>query len=136
MPEYEFCEIHQARLSAPPEQALDAVTRATPGEMPLVSLRFGVRSLPARMVGKRGLPTRSAEPLLQQMLAAGFVLLAEEPDREVVCGVIGQMWKVRGGMAPGVRDAREFVAFEEPGYARAAMNFCVEAAGGSTRLTT
>lgn len=136
MPEYEFHEIHQVRLSAPPERTLDAVTRATPGEMPLVRLLFGIRSLPGRIAGKRGLPTRSTQPLLQQMLAAGFVLLAEEPGREVVCGVIGQMWKVRGGMAPTVRDVQEFVAFEERGYAKAAMNFYVEAAGGGTRLTT
>lgn len=135
MPEYEFHEIHQVRILVPPERALDAVTRATPGEMPLVRLLFGVRSLPGRIMGKRGLPIRSTQPLLQQMLTAGFVLLAEEPG-EVVCGVIGRMWKVRGGMASTVRNAHEFTVFEERGYAKAAMNFYVEAAGGGTRLTT
>lgn len=77
MPEYDFHAFHQARLSASLERTLDAVVRASPGEMPLVRPLFGIRSLPARITGKRGLPTRSTEPFWQQMLAAGFVLLVK-----------------------------------------------------------
>jgi hypothetical protein len=71
------------------------------------------------------------------MLASGFLFLAEGPGRrEVVGGEVGQMWKPLGGSAPAIRDARQFVAFEEPGYAKVAMNFFVEPADGGTRLTT
>jgi hypothetical protein len=49
--------------------------------------------------------------------------------------VIGQMFKVRGE-TPIIRDAREFVAFEEPGYAKAAMNFFVGFADRGTLLST
>ena len=126
MPRYEFGEVHAVRLSVAPERALEAARRATPGEMPLVRLLFGVRSLPARFAGERGLPTAKTESLYGQMLTVGFVQLVEEPGRETVVGAIGQMWKVRGGLVPAVRDAREFVAFEEPGYAKVAMNFSVE----------
>jgi hypothetical protein len=93
--------------------------------MPLVRLLFRVRSLPAILSRGGGLPTGSSEPLLAQMMDSGFVFLGEEPDREVILGVIGQMFKLRGD-APAIRNAREFVAFEEPGYAKAAMNFYVE----------
>lgn len=136
MPEYEFDEVHSIHVLAPPERTLEAVKLATLGEMPLVRLLFGVRSLPAFLARKRGLPTARTEPLYEQMLAFGFVHLAEEPDREVVCGGIGQMSKLRGGATPTVRNARGFVAFEEPGYAKVAINLSLEPADGGTRLGT
>ena len=49
--------------------------------------------------------------------------------------MIGQMFKVCGE-TPIIRDAREFVAFEEPGYAKAAMNFLIEFADRGTLLST
>src|SRR5919202_5396186 len=125
MPEYEFSERHRVSIEAPAGRALEAAKQATPGEMPLVRLLFRVRSLPAIPSRGGGLPTGSSEPLLAQMMDSGFVFLGEEPDREVILGVIGQMFKLRGD-APAIRNAREFVAFEEPGYAKAAMNFYVE----------
>jgi len=135
MPEHEFNEVHSIRTSVPPDRALEAVKRVTPGEMPLVRLLFTVRSLPAIFTGRRGLPTGKTEPLYEQMLASGFVLLAEEQNRELIVGVIGQMFKFRGD-APAIRNAREFVAFEKPGYAKAAMNFSVRAAHCHTELRT
>ncbi len=135
MPEYQFNERHRTLIHAPSEHALDGVKRATPGEMPLVRLLFAVRSLPAILAGRRGLATGKADPLYEQMLAFGFVLLAEEPDREIVVGVVGQMFKLRGD-TPTVRDAREFAAFEAPGYAKAAMNFVVRSVDSRTELTT
>lgn len=135
MPEYEFGEVHSIRLSASPEAALAAFKEVTPGEMPLVRLLFTIRSLPARLMGRQGLPTGKTAPLYEQMLDFGFVPLGEKPNRELVAGTIGQMFKLRGE-TPTIRDAREFVAFEEPGYAKAAMNFFVESADRDTLLTT
>jgi len=135
IPQYDFNEVHSVRLSASPERALEAVKRVTPGEMPLVRLLFTVRSLPALLTGRPGLPTAKTQSLYEQMLDFGFVFLGEDPGREVACGMIGQMWKVRGA-APTIRDAREFVAFEEPGYAKVAMNFSVRPAEGATCLRT
>lgn len=136
MPEYQFNERHQVLVHAPPERVLEAARLATPGEMPLVRLLFGIRSLPARFAGRRGLPSEKTESLYEQMLALGFVPLAEEPTREVVAGAIGQMWKVRDGSVAAIRDACEFAAFGEPGYAKAAMNLLVEPVDCRTILTT
>ncbi|MBD0327972.1 MAG: hypothetical protein ICV68_16205, partial [Pyrinomonadaceae bacterium] len=69
------------------------------------------------------------------MLGFGFVPLGDKPNRELVAGMIGQMFKLRGE-TPTIRDACEFVAFEEPGYAKAAMNFSVRPAEGATCLRT
>ncbi|HEX6711381.1 MAG TPA: hypothetical protein VF068_13710 [Rubrobacter sp.] len=136
VPEYHYGEVHSTRLSAPPERALAAVRSVTLGEMPLVRLLFAVRSLPELVAGKRGLPTGTAEPLYEQMLDFGFVLLAEEPGRELVFGGIGQMFRASGGSRPVLRDADGFRAFGKPGYAKVAMNFSAEARAGGVELRT
>ena len=140
VPEFEFAESHSVRISAPPHRALEAVESVPLGEMPLVRLLFAIRSLPARIAGKRGLPAHGATSLDGQMLDFGFVRLAEGPGREFVCGGIGQMFRLRGGVAPTVGDTRAStrasLAFREPGYARVAMGFSAEAAEGAARLFT
>ena len=136
LPEYQFNERHRILIHAPPERALEAVKQATPGEMPLVRTLFTIRSLPAILARRQGLPTEKTKPLYEQMLTSRFLFLAEGVGREVVGGEISQMWKPLGGSAPTIRDARQFVAFEEPGYAKVAMNFFVEPAEGGTQLTT
>jgi hypothetical protein len=103
--------------------------------MPLVRLLFAVRSLPARLAGKRGLPADSAVALYEQ-LARRFVPLAEDPGREVVVGGIGQMWRLAGGDSPAFRDASGFVGFREPGYAKVATNFSALPLGDITELRT
>lgn len=66
---------------------------------------------------------------LDDFLRAGFLLLDEQPDREVVLGVVG------GRKAAGV-DARGFASFEEPGHVKAVLNFAVRAHGAGTLVTT
>ena len=136
VPEYHYGEVHSTRLFAPPERALAAVRSVTLGEMPVVRLLFAVRSLPALVAGKRGLPTGTAEPLYEQMLDFGFVLLAEDPGRELVFGGIGQIFRASGGSRPVFRNADGFRAFGEPGYAKVAMNFSAEVRAGGTELRT
>lgn len=134
VPEYDFGEVHSTRVCAPPERALSAVKLVKLGEMPLVRLLFAVRSIPAYGAGKRGLPSDGWESLYEQMLDFGFVLLAEEPAREVVFGGIGQMFRASGGSRPVFGDA--FRTFGEPGYAKVVMNFSVEARAGGSELRT
>ena len=135
MPRYEFGGVHRVRVSAPPDRALEALRRVTPGEMPLVRLLFAVRSLPTHLAGKRGLSADSTVALYEQ-LAQMLVPLAEDPGREVVVGGIGQMWRLAGGDSPTFRDASGFVAYEEPGYAKLATNFSALPLGDSTELRT
>ncbi len=52
----------------------------------------------------------------------GFVLLAEETDRELVVGTVGQFWKITGKPFK-LANAHEFLAFDRPDYAKAVMNF-------------
>ncbi len=72
------------------------------------------------------------------MLASGFVRLGEEPGRELVIGAVGQFWKADGGRAVRVKTAHDFLAFDDPAFARAAMNFTVAPGHvlGTVRLRT
>ena len=136
MTKLQFDEMYRVSIDALPGRTLEAVKQATPGEMPLVRLLFRIRSLPAVFSGGGGLPTARSEPLFWQMMASGFVFLGEEPGREVVGGVIVQPWKLGGSPPLTIKDAREFVAFEKPGYMKTALNFFVEPKSGRTELRT
>jgi hypothetical protein len=104
--------------------------------MPLVGLLFAIRSLPRRLARTGGPSLARNEPLVAQMLAAGFTLLAEDPGREVVFGVVGQFWKLRGGQAVTIRNGSDFAAFDRPGFVKAAIGFVVLEQAEGTRIET
>ena len=122
LPEFDVNEVHRTRVAASPADALAAAKEATPGEMPLVRLLFGLRSLPALVTRRGGLPSAKDRPLAEQMLEFGFVPLADAPD-ELVFGFVGQPWKIFGGSMPRLRSAEDWLAFDEAGYVKAVMNF-------------
>jgi len=135
MPRYEFGGAHRIEVFAPPERALEAVKQVTPDEMPIARLLFALRSLPAHLVGKDGLPADKTVALYDHM-ARRFVLLAEQPGQEILVGRIGELWKLVGGMSPAFRDADGFAEFGEPGYAKVAASFSAVSRDGLTELCT
>jgi hypothetical protein len=76
VPSAEFAEFHSRTVAAPPNLVDRAIRSVTLREMPLVKMLFALRSLPDRLTGRPGLPTSDKLPLLDQMLGAGFMLLA------------------------------------------------------------
>jgi hypothetical protein len=135
LPLYDFSERHGRLVAASPERTYAAIKAVTLGEMPLVRVLFDLRSLPALLARRRALPRAKDEPLLAQLLAFGFTLLAEDPNRELVAGVVGQMFR-SGGETAAIRDGAEFAAFGRPGFAKAAMSFLVVRQDGRTRIET
>jgi hypothetical protein len=128
--------VHAAWVPASPERALEAVKAVEPRELPFTRLLFAARFLPARLL-RRGQPLLGTSmPLYELLRAEGFVLLGEEPGRETLLGVVGRFWTLRGGSSGVVETPEEFVAFETPGYAKAAMNFLVEPEGAGSRIRT
>jgi hypothetical protein len=126
MPMYDFHETHSVLVQATPERTYAALREVTPEEVALLRTLFAIRALPARLTGRRGQLFAARQPLLQQMLRGGFVLLAAEPGRELVLGAVGQFWRAACGSSVRVANAQEFLAFDRPDYARAAMNFRLE----------
>jgi hypothetical protein len=135
VPRPDASERHDMLIHARPEVTLEAFQQLTLREMPLAAVLFGIRSLPGRLAGHRRLPSALDVPVLGQFTKLGFTVLAHHPGQEIVVGVIAQMWK-RHGQTVRPRDADHFVAFQEPGFVKAAMSFRVAAQDGATRAVT
>jgi hypothetical protein len=138
--EADFDERHSVTVAAPPGLTFDAIRRADLGGGPLTRTLLLLRALPGLLVApretfRRFLRRGSRRVTVDALASAGFVILAEEPGRELVLGTIGRFWRASGGMRPFV--AAEFAGFHEPGWAKAAWNFRVDAApDGRTTLST
>jgi hypothetical protein len=132
---YDVNEVHSARVAAPPADVLAAARAVTAREVPLLVVLMALRRLPAAVRRRRpSLAFRALDrPLLTAVTRSGFVTLADRPD-ELVLGVIGRFWTADGGVLPV--SAEGFEAFEEPGFAKAVVNFYVREAGDGTLLTT
>jgi len=135
LPRYEFEEQHAIVVRAPIARVRRALAGLDFGRIPLVRALMAIRRLPGRLMSPRAphathatratAPTTAVAPsdpgTHRSGLAAldGFLLLADEPD-EIVLGVTGRFWKIRGEIL-----ASERASFRAPppeGTARAAMN--------------
>jgi hypothetical protein len=132
VPEYEELEHHETAVDAPPERAYQAVKEIDLARSPIVLALLAARGLPHLFTGavKPKLRLR-----LDDILASGFVVLAEEPGHELVLGIVGKFWRLSSGVHR--IEPEEFTAFAEPGYSKAAWNFLVtdRPGGGSTVVT-
>jgi len=136
MPAAEHREVHDLWLAADPAAVYRALCAVTGREIRLLAPLMALRSLPALLAGR---PLRGGRdlPIFEGLVKAGFARLAEERDREIVFGVVGRFWKLaRNAPLETVRDRAGFLAFDEPGYAKAAMSFLVRAEGRGSRLLT
>jgi hypothetical protein len=123
MPEYDVHEVHSLWVQAPPEAAYEAVKAVSAREVRLFGPLMALRT-----VGRAKRVFGADRPLLE-----AFVPLAERPGEEIVVGAIGRFWSPFGNRPLPVED---FAGFDEPGYAKAALNFRVEAERGGSRITT
>lgn len=134
---YNFSELHSTRVCAAPETVYRAVEEVTAGEIRWLKLLMAIRTFPARLLRKR--PQQPASAAILDLATRGsFLYLAREPPHEIVVGTVGQFWKLAGGPPPTQPGSPEaFLAFGDPAYAKAVMNFAIEEIGnGSTLLTT
>lgn len=115
MPKYEVREYHEVRVAAPVDIAFEAARAMDINRSPIVRGIFRARQLALR--GEEAVaPSR---PLLDETLALGWAVLAEEPGREIVMGAVTQPWlaNVRfEGLSPN-----EFAAFDRPAYVKIAF---------------
>jgi hypothetical protein len=128
MPEYDVHEVHSLWVPAAPQVAYEAVKA-----LPMRDVRLFSPLMRLRTFGRLGRFVDPRAPLLGEMEKVGFMWLDERPGEELVVGAIGRFWSPFGNK-PRVVDA--FAAFDEPGYAKAALNFSVRPEGGGSRITT
>jgi hypothetical protein len=135
LPHYDTNEIHSTWIAAPPA-AVEAAARAlTSRDVPLMTALMSLRRLPGAILRRpHSAPAESLDlPMLDHFTRAGFVVLADGAD-ELVLGAVGRFWTVDSGIRRVSSD--DFVAFDEPGFAKAVMNFHVREVSGGSVLTT
>ena len=122
-PEYDVASRHHVDVRATPEAVYEAARTLDLSRSWLVRTLFRLR----------GLPTDRLD--LEGFLVFGFVLLDERPQQELLLGLIGRFWTLRGHLQrfePSV-----FAAFDQPGFAKAAWTFFVDPQPeGFVRLST
>jgi hypothetical protein len=122
--DYDVGEVHVVAVDADVEHSYRAVLAVDLFRSRIIRMLYLVRGLSAK------------GPLtLRDMTRMGFVVLDEDPGTEIVLGLVGRFWQVKGSLRRV--EASDFVEFFEPGYVKAAMNFRVEPAGpGRSTVTT
>ncbi len=133
-PVYQFNEIHSIRVKAPRDRVYRAIKTVTADDILFFRTLTWVRRL-GRPGPESILNPPHQSPLLEVATRTGFLLLAEEPDREIVVGtavMAPRGWRPKRSPTP-----EDYKMIREPGFAIAAMNFFVEDAGrGSCMVTT
>lgn len=110
-PVFQFHEFHSIVVSAPKDRVYSAIRTVTPEEIRFFQTLMRMRFLNA---------PPEHRPILEAFTAGTFVLLAEDPGREIVFGRAGDG---RGG---GRLAAQEFQAFHPAPLVKIAMNFRIE----------
>ena len=119
MPAYDVRDFHELRVRAPVDTAYDELRSVNLERSWIIRTLFGLRTLPARIMGKAP-PPQKYGTFLEQALAIGWVILEETPGRDLVAGAVTQPWvaNVRFRGLP----ANEFVQFAEPGFTKIAWS--------------
>lgn len=132
-PAYQFGEVHSIRVSAPKDRVWRAIKEVAPNE-----IRFFRALTWIRRLGRSGpesiLNAPEHLPILEVATRTGFVLLAEEPNREIVVGdavVVPRGFQLNRHPTP-----EDFKAVHEPGFAIATMNFLVQDVGPAACIVT
>jgi hypothetical protein len=121
MPRWHFSEFHATRVNAPPAVVFRAVLETTADEIRLFRTLTAIRRF-GRPGPESILNAPGRQPILEVATRGGFVLLAEEVNREIVVGVVvAAPPQVR---AVGRLTPETFVGLDDrAGVAKATMNF-------------
>jgi len=125
-PSWQFSEAHATHVMTTPDKVFKSIKSVTAEEIRF----FGILTR-IRRFGRPGpesiLQAPEKQPLLEVATRTSFLLLAEEPNRELVIGTIVLA-------PPGTRftsrpDPGAFKALIQPGFAKATMNFLIQPDG-------
>jgi hypothetical protein len=146
LPQFDERERHSTVIRAPAQRVYAAIWTTDFAQSRVIRLLLWLRALPA-VLARAPSPARNGAsrpaqrrrdgaPLTLRWVAThGFTVLGEDPPRELVLGVVGAFWRLRGDLREV--DSAAFRQTPPPGTARAAWNFHVtERADGSSVLST
>jgi hypothetical protein len=136
LPRYDANEVHARLLPASPEVVWSALKTTPMNEVRLASRLMAIRNIPKYLTGQKPIQAASGLPPFDALQRAGFMLLGETPQQEITVGVIGKFWKLAGNSPVRIAGRVAFMQFNQPGYARAVMNFRLVPEVGGTRIIT
>ena len=116
VPACQFREVHAIRIHAPAVAAFRAVKSVTAREIRYFRLLTWLRSPRLTRAREDILAAPADKPLLDVALRSGFLMLAEDPPREIVFGTLlcGRLPRIS---RPAPQDFREFA---RPGFCKTA----------------
>jgi hypothetical protein len=128
-PVYQFNEVHRIRIRAPQARIYRSINEVTASEITLFRTLTWIRRF-GRAAPESILNAPSHDPVLEVATRTGFLLLADDPERELVVGTI--VIAPHGAKRPAT--PQQFKELVAPGVAKAVMNFRIEDAGDGERL--
>jgi hypothetical protein len=135
VPVPDAAEEHNTQIAANREAVYQALWTTDFGGSWIVKGLLIFRSLPKLLLHPSRRTQANRRITLQTIIEAGFGILAEAPNREIVLGVTGPFWRPVGNVLPFNKD--NFRGAAPPGVACAVWNFAVADAGeGCTILST
>ncbi len=133
LPEFDVSAHYSVDIKASCDDIYASARRLDVTPSPIVKALFSIRSFPAFFRSRKN--SRPLGFTLDGLLKNGFILLEENPPHEIVLGVVGQFWRLSGGIQR--MDAQQYAAFHEEGFAKAVWNFhLLQASDGKTILST
>jgi hypothetical protein len=131
LPKYDVMSRHAIDIKAPRAEVWRIIRDLDIPPSPIVRGLMLLRAAPARLIGKKIQASALSRESLER---GGIAFVFEEPERELVIGLVGKFWRPDSGLRP-IR-AEEFVPFAEKGFAKAAWNFLLTDIPGGCRVDT
>lgn len=125
LPRWERRERHGRWIDAEPAAVWAALVALKAEDVPVTRLLFRLR----------GIVGGGPDPRVPLVEAMPLTRLAADEPHELVLGMVGKFWG-SGAPAHPPADLARYAAFDEPGWAKAAMNFTLTPERGGTRLDT
>ncbi len=132
-PVYQFHEVHRIHVRASRNRVYRALKEVTADEILLFRTLTWLRRL-GRPGPESILNAPERLPLLEVATRTSFLLLAEEPEREVVIGTL--VVAPAGVQIKAEPTPDDFKALDAPGFAKATMNFRLQDVGTDSCMVT
>lgn len=126
VPGAQFRDTIELVVHAPPPRIFRAAREVTLADMPVARALGELRYLPGRLTGHSAGSAAASAPFFDELARTGNLVLAEEPGREIVIGMIGRLHQVLDQEPVQLHDRGEFERFREPGYEKLAMSLRIE----------
>lgn len=132
-PVFQFHEVHSVRIAASSERVYAALKAVTADEILFFRALTWIRRL-GRAASEGILNAPGQQPILDVATRSGFLLLSEEPGREIVLGTAVAApsgWRRKANPTP-----EDFKAVHAPGFVLAAFNFRIAATDPAACVVT